>query len=390
MNRKILFALLAAAMLVSQTKAQSVEKLSAEYLIGYLKLDVPEWGYDYQENLRQILSASQLKRQQVFFVGMQHRLATVKRSGLRLESQIAYDHLSYELAQNLRRTALELAFRQAAGTVPTTGLAALFNHHSWYAYYAHEHTSTTLTADELFAFGQQQVARVQGEIRRLRQQMGYGADSAGFYRYLAADQFFLTDSNQIIQRYRGIEQRIRAHLPVAFADTAVPALHIRTWPAATAAMPPGSYHAGSYDFNFATGRHNTRAMEWIFAHEGIPGHHYQASVQQRTKLYSPLMAKAFYSSNAEGWGCYVEYLGKQLGLYQQPEVELGKWEWDLVRSARGGTRRRHPRPGLDARPSPGLLVCQCARSGRHRRARNQPRHDLARPVLKLQSRCSTD
>ena len=30
----------------------------------------------------------------------------------------------------------------------------------------------------------------------------------------------------------------------------------------------------------------------------------------------------------------MEYLGRELGLWQQPEAELGKWEWDLVRSAR--------------------------------------------------------
>lgn len=58
------------------------------------------------------------------------------------------------------------------------------------------------------------------------------------------------------------------------------------------------------------------------------------ATQRRSKFFSPLSALTFYSGNAEGWGCYVEYLGKELGLYQQPAAELGKWEWDLVRSAR--------------------------------------------------------
>jgi uncharacterized protein (DUF885 family) len=30
----------------------------------------------------------------------------------------------------------------------------------------------------------------------------------------------------------------------------------------------------------------------------------------------------------------VEYLGKDLGLHRESEAEPGKWEWDLVRSAR--------------------------------------------------------
>jgi uncharacterized protein (DUF885 family) len=41
-----------------------------------------------------------------------------------------------------------------------------------------------------------------------------------------------------------------------------------------------------------------------------------------------------YPGNFEGWACYVEYFGKDLGLYQNPYSELGKWEWDLVRSVR--------------------------------------------------------
>jgi uncharacterized protein (DUF885 family) len=317
-------------------RAQSVDKLASEYLAGYQQLNIPELGFDYQENLRQVPAADQLKRQQAFFRAMQRRLAAVKRTKLTLKEQIAYDHLAYETAHNLQRLVLETAFRKTSAAVPATGMAALPSHHTWYALYTKQYTSTSLGADELFAFGQQQVQRVQGEIRRLRRQMGYGQDSAGFYRYLASDKFFLTDSNQIIQCYRGIERRIRQHLPVAFADTAVPYLRIRTWPGATPATPPGMYRNSevSYDFNFSTGRHNTRAMEWIYEHEGIPGHHYQASLQSKSPPYSPLSAITFYSGNAEGWGCYVEYLGRQLGLYQQPELELGKWEWDLVRSAR--------------------------------------------------------
>ncbi|QKG51680.1 DUF885 domain-containing protein [Hymenobacter sp. BRD67] len=333
MSRRILnlFLLLAFA---SVARAQAVEKLAADYLAGYQQLRIPPLDFDYQLNLRQIPARANLQRQQAFFLAVQHRLGGVKPAGLRLAERITVDHLRYETAQNLRRVALEIAFQEAGGQVPATGLAALPNHSAWYALYARQYTSTPLPADALFTFGQQQVKRVQGEIRRLRRQMGYAQDSAGFYRYLSSEKFLLTDSTQILARYRVIERQIKRRLPVLFADTAVPYLRIRPWPGATAAMPPGIYQPGSYEFNFATGRHNIRAMEWIFEHEGIPGHHYQASMQRRSRPYSPLSASTFYSGNAEGWGCYVEYLGKQLGLYQQPETELGKWEWDLVRSAR--------------------------------------------------------
>lgn len=334
MNGKVWAMLLWLAPWWPAATAQSVAKLTADYVAGCARLHVPETGFDYQQNLRQLPAPADLKQQQTFFRAMQRRVTAVRRTTLPPADQVGYDHLTYEIGHQLDRLTLELAFRKQPAVVPTTGLAALPNHHGWYAWYARHYTSTARTPDELFAFGQQQVRRVQAEIRRLRTRMGYAADSAGFYRMLAADTFFLTDSNQIMRQYRVIEQRIRARLPVLFADTAVPALGIRTWAGATAAMPPGIYRDGNYDFNFATGRHNRRAMEWIFEHEGLPGHHYQFSIQHRNPPLSALSEQTFYSGNAEGWGCYVEYLGPQLGLYAQPAQELGKWEWDLVRSAR--------------------------------------------------------
>ncbi len=76
-------------------------------------------------------------------------------------------------------------------------------------------------------------------------------------------------------------------------------------------------------------------MDWILNHEAIPGHHYQFIVFAKRKAYQPPFSDLMFCAGyAEGWACYTEYLGKELGQYQTPEAELAKWEWDLVRSAR--------------------------------------------------------
>jgi uncharacterized protein (DUF885 family) len=79
--------------------------------------------------------------------------------------------------------------------------------------------------------------------------------------------------------------------------------------------------------------YNRRQVDWLFIHEAVPGHHYQSSIAAATKL-SPVQELFFYYGFVEGWGAYAEYLGKELGAYQTPYDELGKWEWDLVRSVR--------------------------------------------------------
>ena len=125
-----------AVLLPGRARAQTVSALAADYLAGYQQLHIPDEGFDYQANLRQLPPAEALRRQSDFFLSVQRRLAALPRRPLSLAQQITYDHLAYEAAHNLRRVVLETAVRRAGTPVPATGLAALPNHHAWYALYA--------------------------------------------------------------------------------------------------------------------------------------------------------------------------------------------------------------------------------------------------------------
>ncbi len=121
----------------------------------------------------------------------------------------------------------------------------------------------------------------------------------------------------------------------------VPLVRAEEWPDAGPNTPPGIYRGAVdsaltdfvFQFNFHTGRYNSRAMSWLYMHEAIPGHHLQA-VQPINGSAGDLRDNMFYSGTSEGWACYVEYHGDELGLYADPYQRLGKWEWDLVRSVR--------------------------------------------------------
>jgi uncharacterized protein (DUF885 family) len=92
-----------------------------------------------------------------------------------------------------------------------------------------------------------------------------------------------------------------------------------------------AYGKDVFQFNFFTKKYNKRAIEWLYMHEAIPGHHLQFSIGKQHNVFEELF---YYPGNFEGWGCYVEYFGKDVGLFKEPYSYLGKWEWDLVRSAR--------------------------------------------------------
>lgn len=254
---------------------------------------------------------------------------------LAVADRLVYDQLCYELSQHQRQLRLEQRFRQRPPTlIPAQELSGLADGPAWYAHYVRRYTNTELTPQELFAFGQQQVGQAQRAIEFLRHRLDYGADSNAFYRYLNEGAFFEADTGRILSRYRQLEQTVRSYLGALFTNTMVCPLHIEAWPGATSAIPPAIYRPDRQAFaiNLATGRYNRRMMDWVLLHEGLPGHHYQAS--QSPAFPNPFQACYYYLGNLEGWGCYAESLGSQLGLYQTAEQELGRWKWDLVRSVR--------------------------------------------------------
>ena len=85
----------------------------------------------------------------------------------------------------------------------------------------------------------------------------------------------------------------------------------------------------------------------LVLHEGNPGHHYQTTVLRNSDL--PVFAQyGFYdqlssvpsrvpidTAYSEGWGLYAEYLGQEMGLFDDdPAQRVGYYSWALLRSVR--------------------------------------------------------
>ena len=99
---------------------------------------------------------------------------------------------------------------------------------------------------------------------------------------------------------------------------------------------PGYYDlsSGTFFINFLKDYDNTAQIDWLFLHEGIPGHHYQYQLSQANDTckfgnsYRPNIAFS------EGWAAYVETLGKELGIYQESDRKLAALKWQSLRAFR--------------------------------------------------------
>lgn len=313
----------------------------ARFIKDYERLHVPGFNFDYRDYFSSIASGEDLVAQEKFFDKKKEELRTYNRQKLDNKQRIIYDNLVYEIEFNFQRIRLEKEWVRDGRKIPVGGLHELPNYKDWYAYFLKKYTSLDLTAEEVFELGKKEMARVKSEIDKIRERSEF-KDSAAFYSHLKDKEFYLTNKEEIIKSFSKIDSTVRKNLTKFAGEVTVPPVYAMEWPDAGPNTPPGiylseadnSYGKNVFQFNFYGGRFNKRTMEWLYMHEAIPGHHLQFSMRSMYKISPQLSDLFIYPGNFEGWACYVEYFGKDVGLFKDDYSYLGKWEWDLVRSAR--------------------------------------------------------
>jgi len=326
---------------VLQVQAGNFKQFLSGFESGYTALHIPELVFDYHDYFNSIPQLDDLDKQEAFFRKEQRELRSYTKGNLDSADQLYYTHLAYEIDLNLQRVLLEQQWVKQGKKMPQNGLYALANHKQYYALFVKRYTSSAFTPEQVFELGISETKRVQQQIESIQNRLGF-TDKAAFYKHLQNDSFYLSDKESIALAYAEIDKRVREHLN-AFVDMSnVPPVSVMEWPNAGPNTPPGIYLSKDdnpygkdvFQYNFYGGRHNKRAMDWLYMHEAIPGHHLQSTLRKSLSREPGFQHLFYYPGNFEGWGCYVEYYGKDIGLYTDPYKELGKWEWDLVRSVR--------------------------------------------------------
>ena len=314
------------------------EEYKSQFIAGFSSLGIPPIEYSYRDYFTSIPAATVLNSQESFFTRQMSMLSAVKHvASLKGHERLAYAHIRYELQFNLQRIKLEQQWVRNGRNVPEHGLSGLPDNDEWYKLFIQKFTSVKMSPGEVLAIGHGEVRRVKDEINKIKSALGF-SDDESFYKHLSNDSFYLRDKEEILQRFARADSVIRGTLSNFIKVPNLPPVYAMEWPGAGQYTPPGiylnhtqnAYGRDVFQFNFYNNRYNRRSLEWIYMHEAIPGHHLQSSMAARTELQRLFV----YPGNFEGWACYVEYYGKDLGMYKDLYSRLGKWEWDLVRSAR--------------------------------------------------------
>jgi len=225
------------------------------------------------------------------------------------------------------------------------GWWGLPNGKDWYQHLANKHTTTTLPVDEIHQIGLSEVARILSEMDKVREQVGFKGDLNAFFASLSSEpEYFFTDKQDLIDGYTSIKKRINSVLPQYFdvmptADYIVkPVESFREKSAAGASYEapavdgsrPGIFYINTYNLNAQP----KWGMTTLSLHEAAPGHHFQIAIKQELTDVPEFQRFQGYTAFEEGWALYAEYLGVEMGVFNDPYQYFGKLSDEMLRAMR--------------------------------------------------------
>ena len=235
-------------------------------------------------------------------------------------------------------------YLQSART--SSGIAAVPGGPAMYTYDVAYWTTTNKNPQEIYETGLAEVARIKGEMEKVKTQVGFKGDLPAFFAELRTNPKFKPYKTpaEVLAAFHKIQETSAPYLKKLFGRTPKTPFEIRETEKFREASASAEYNQGSPDgtrpgvfyvpIPDAKTFNTTSGMESLFLHEAIPGHHYQISLQQEDKDLPKFRQFAWYGAMGEGWALYSESLGKELGLYTDPYQYMGALGDEMHRAVR--------------------------------------------------------
>ncbi len=225
------------------------------------------------------------------------------------------------------------------------GVSEIPNGREYYDYLIEYYTTLDLSADEVHQIGLSEVERINKEMNEVMKQSGFEGSFAEFIDFLRTDkQFYARTPEELLVFARDISKRIDAKLPAFFnklprkpygvakvPDAIAPKYTSGRYIGASSDTQPGYFWVNTYDLSSRP----KYVLPSLAAHEAVPGHHLQISLNNELGDNIPEFRRNFYiSAFGEGWGLYSESLAEEMGIYRNPYELFGKLTYEQWRACR--------------------------------------------------------
>ena len=228
--------------------------------------------------------------------------------------------------------------RQAASVASTPDGAA------FHAFRVRQETTTDLTPDQVFALGQQEVARIGAAMDSLARTAGFTDRKAWIAQLRTDPRHYARTPAELLAAASTVSKRIDGEMPAFFGR--LPRLPYTVKPIPDAVAPGTTtayYGSGSLEgarpgiYWVNTSKLDQRPLyelPALTAHEAVPGHHHQIALAQELELPPVRRYGLAFAAFTVGWGLYAERLGAEMGLYDTPEKQLGHLSYEMWRACR--------------------------------------------------------
>ena len=207
-------------------------------------------------------------------------------------------------------------------------------------------TSKSYNADDIHKIGLGEVSRIKEEMIKIISDLKFKGSFDDFFKFLRTDdRFYAKTPRELLMFARDISKRIDAKLPKFFKTLPRKPYGVAPVPDAIApkytggryvgtsknSTEPGYYWVNTYDLKSRT----LYTIPALTAHEGVPGHHLQGSLNNELGDSIPRFRRNLYlSAFGEGWGLYSEFLANDMGIYTTKYEQFGKLTYEMWRACR--------------------------------------------------------
>ena len=208
------------------------------------------------------------------------------------------------------------------------------------------YTTLDLNAEQIHQIGLDEVARIRLEMDKIISEVEFKGSFEDFFTFLRTDkQFYAKSPKELLMFARDVSKRLDEQLPRYFSTLPRKPYGVAPVPASIApkytagryigtspnSTDPGYYWVNTYDLPSRP----LYAIPALTAHEAVPGHHLQGSLNSELPNTIPQFRRDLYlSAYGEGWGLYTESLAAEMGIYTTPYERFGQLTYSMWRACR--------------------------------------------------------
>ena len=277
------------------------------------------------------------------FLKLPPQLSIIEKDSLRLAAKevIIKDVIpAFRLVKSFFEDVYYPNARSAIGVSETPNGAAYYQ--SRIDFY----TTLKETPQSIHEKGLKEVSRIRKQMQEIIKEVNFKGSMADFIRFLRTDpQFYAKTPEELLKHARNIAKKLDEQLPRYFKTLPRKPYGVAPVPDAIApkytagryigtskeSTDPGYYWVNTYDLPSRP----LYAIPSLTAHEAVPGHHLQGSLNNELPESIPKFRRNLYlSAYGEGWGLYTEFLAEDMGIYTTPYEHFGKLTYEMWRACR--------------------------------------------------------